>query len=70
MFCYFTGRYSSDIADMTRLGLLSYKGIIIIMPPTPKKMRGILLSGCASVRASFRHFFMHAISCEPCMLRF
>ena len=44
------------------------KKLYLVIPPTSKKLRGILDSGCPSVHAW--HFLMHAISYEPCMLGF
>ena len=41
----------------------------IIMPPTSKKLWGHIGFGLC-VRTSIRHFLMHAISYEPCMLGF
>ena len=41
--------------------------IFMIIPPTSKKLRGILLSGCVGIHLSVHplRFLMHAISYEP-----
>ena len=67
----------AHIVWLTHIGLVDYAILInwaspFLCPQLRRSWGGILLSGCASIRASIcsSHFLMHAISYELCMLGF
>ena len=78
-FLFFHGKHNVMVLIFFLIFPWKYMLLVLIMPPTSKKLEGHIASG-TFVRACVRlsvcqcirplHFLMHSITSEPCMLGF